>query len=179
MKQFLVLVVLSAGSALACAETPDTEHKWYWGAGAGYFDVDYDDGELPHMESSTYNMFLGYEFNSYLGVELQIEHVNTGRDFDDDGFVHEFGGQALSPALIVKYPLARENLFEVYARVGATYLNYEIAQPRLGGRVEDQAFQSNFGFGVRGNHLFAEYVNYGDREQLYLEQIRAGFRLWF
>ena len=166
---------LILGVALLWSAMPAAAADWYWGLGLGYFDVDHDDSDLPHMESGTGTAFIGYSINDYLGLEIQAEHISTGTDVDADGFRSEFGGSGVSPALIVRYPLDREDLFEAYVRLGGTYIDYELATPTDGGRrVEGTEFQPAFGAGIRTKYLFLEYTNYGQLDELYLEQIRAG-----
>lgn len=159
--------------------TKPIRQPWYVGVGGGIFDVDYDDGRRPHFESTTINGFVGYDISHYLSVELFVAYAPESSARDDDSFRSLFGGTLFSPALLVKYPLDRVDLLEVYVRLGGSYIDYTIATPELGGRIDDTIFQQNLGVGIRSKSFFLEYVNYGEIESLYLEQIRLGVRLRF
>jgi len=174
MRQCLVSLLFFFLHSIAVSASADDR---YWGGSIGYFDADFDDGNLAHINSPTASVFLGWDINRYLGVELQIENIDRAAEKDDDGFETVFSGTGFSPALIFRYPLG-ENI-EPFIRLGATYMDYEVATPILGGNVEDAGFQSNVGIGFRFKYLTIEYVNYGDREELFLEQTRIGLKFSF
>ena len=170
---FALQLILLSSIAISDASSEDM----YWGGGVGYFDADYDDGNLPHINSPTINIFAGWNINRYLGLELQVESIDRAVEEDGDGFLTEFSAVGISPALIFRYP-TNEGI-EPFIRLGATYMDYEVATSILGRRVEDSGFQSNIGLGIRFKYLIIEYVNYGDREELYLEQTRVSLKFKF
>ena len=95
-----------------------------------------------------------------------------------DGFRSEFGGYAVSPPLILKYPLGNDQL-DVLVRAGATYLDYTMSNLSLARKVEDTSVQAMFGAGFHWKHAVVEYVNYDKLNSMYLEQLRVGFRISF
>ncbi len=175
--KYVCVVVILLGAFPAVAE------DWYAGVGLGIFDVDRKQANAiepaTHFDSSTANLFVGYDFSKYLGVEVQLEGITRGFETDIDGFRSEFGGYGVSPALIVKYPLSEEYGMEIFVRAGATYLDYTIANLSLGRKVDETTTQPMFGAGLRSEYFFVEYVNYGKSHDMDLEQLRVGFRSRF
>ncbi|XOV84911.1 MAG: outer membrane beta-barrel protein [bacterium] len=155
------------------------EKGGYAGLGVGLFDGDYDDSEQPHLESLAANVFLGYDFNVYLGVETQIEYVNKDSELDQDGFATEFSGLGVMAGVVMKLPLDREDDFALYGRVGGTFWDYQMRSQDLGGSVETQTVTPHLAFGIKSRYLFLEYVNHGKENALHLEQLRGGFRVLF
>lgn len=183
--KIVIVVALLISSSLVLLEKAQADEafaqdkRFYWGLGVGAFDADFEDSDLPHLNSSTGNLFTGYDISPYLSIEAQLEGIARDAVIDDDGFKTQFTSIGVAPALLVKYPLDRANLFEAYARLGSTYLAYEMSSAELGKLLEEKKFLTTFGAGIRGKHLYLEYVNYGKIQGLYLEQIRGGIRFSF
>lgn len=75
------------------------------------------------------------------------------------------------------WPLADD--FAAYLRAGVHVFELD-EDARLRGEVLDDSWtQPVFGAGVRGHHWFIEYVNYGEIDDFYLEQLRVGFEVRF
>ena len=176
MKPVLSGILLYLCALLAQAQEPS---PWYAGLGTGFFDVDFERSEQPHFNSSTLNLFAGYRWSPYLAMEGHLDYIARGFATDDDNFRSEFGAYGASAGLVLTYFFNDTATTEIYTRLGASYLNYDIATPNLGQPENQTDWFPAVAGGLRGRHFFVEYLNHGTREELYLEQIRAGFRWSF
>jgi hypothetical protein len=179
MRQLVASAVLLCGVIVTShaeeAAAPVDRDRWSVGASGGYFDMDVIDS--AYFSSSSVGAFVGFEINRYFALELQVDYVDRGFDTDEDGFRSQFEGVFVSPSLVVKYPL--DETLEVYARLGGSLIDYELANIEVPALTDDSTTQPMAGIGIRSKYLFLEYVNYGQLEEMYMEQLKAGFRFQF
>ena len=168
--------------ALPCNFTQAED--WYTGLGLGYFELkrdraNSDEPKSVLLGSSTGNIFVGYEFNQYLELKIDFDLIDRTTETDIDNFESEFSGYALSPSIITKYPIGGDNKFDLYARFGASFFDYEMANLSLGEKVDETSVQPLIGIGFQGKYIFAEYTNYFELNDMTMQQLRIGFRLEF
>ncbi len=154
----------NTAQSVASQTSPNPDHGFYIGAGIGYYDADYSDAFL---NDGAVTLFLGYDLNAYFAVEL------AAVQFFEDSFTNDrsarttFKGAVFSPSVISKYPL--DEHFNVFLRLGAGYIDYTTERDRLLPQTTDATTQFTFGLGVATKYLTAEYVNYGEVDELGLE----------
>ncbi len=68
---------------------------------------------------------------------------------------------------------------DIVDEMRSSYLDYSMSNLDLGRKVDATNIQVMYGAGVRLKYLFVEYVNYGRRDSMYMEQLRAGLRFSF
>ena len=166
-------IIFGALGLVSAAATADVGERWFAGIGAGHFDADRD---RTYLNSGSYAVFAGYTINRYFTMEVTVDYVDTTRELNEEDTVSEFGAWGVSPAFTARWPL--DEGFDIYARLGATYLDYTMEDLALP-RVQGTAVQPMFGVGVGTRHLFVEYTNYGERNDMLLEQLRVGLRFRF
>lgn len=179
-RTLLALVLLQAAARLFAEESgvvanANPEERWYAGATIGLFDVDYEDGDLPHFDSTAYSAFVGYDLHRFIGLELAVDQITEGSGDRDGNLTSSFEAVALSPTLLLKYPF-QESAVEAYFRVGGSWQDYRLQSINSDGVVEDRRWTTALGGGLRGEHFFLEYLVYGEEQELIMEQLRLGLR---
>ena len=169
----LAVLVLSLGLS---AVTHAQDYRYTLSLALGDHDVDTENSEDPHFNELSYNVLVGYNWSKYLVVEAEAFHVPSasGIDVFDERF--SFGGDAVGLSLRLQWPLADD--FSAYLRLGGAA--YKLSDAEIANEPVDETWtQPLYGGGVRGKHWFVEYVNYGEVEDFYLEQLRGGIVIRF
>ena len=175
MRWVLLLVVCvctSHAMAQDMAETP-----WMFGLAVGNFDVDTDVSDDPHLNEVNYGLMFGYQASRFWAVDAEVSRIEVAREYDDFGVLTAFGGYWAGLSARAIWPLAED--FSAYARLGVAAFELDPDS-----RVRESALDARFtqpflGVGVRGKKWFVEYLSHGEKDDLYLEQLRFGIEARF
>ena len=141
------------------------------GLSFGHYDIDTEIPSDPHVNGRTYSLLLGFEWSKYFAVELEWSPMQ--RQTDADVFDRELAFEAAAVGLSGRLQWPLDEHFKAYARLGAA--QFELQDARFSDRALDTpVLQPMLGAGLRGDFWFAEYVYYGELEELVVEQLRAG-----
>ncbi|MEM6710565.1 MAG: outer membrane beta-barrel protein [Pseudomonadota bacterium] len=165
-------VAVSVASTATAAEGD----RWYAGAAIGLYDTDYADGDLPHLTSSAYSAFIGYDLHRFLALEFALDLIETDADAGRGNDQTRYGALGFSPALVVKFPFPESDV-EAFLRLGTSLHDYELESVNRSGLVKDKRWAPAWEVGLRGEHLFLEYLYHGEEQGLIMEQLRVGVRL--
>ena len=173
MRTVAAAVLFVVALPVSAAEADDP--RWYAGATLGLFDVDYEDGDLPHFESAAYGVFLGRNLHRFLAAEFALERISQGEGDRNGNFRSSYQSWGLSPSLLLKFPF-QDNDVEAYLRFGTSLQAYELESIETDGLQEDERWRPTIGGGLRGNRFFLEYLYYGEQDGLIMEELRVGLR---
>lgn len=114
--------------------------------------------------------------NSNFALGAEYFHVESALQSDIFNQASAFGGDAVGLSARIQLPLAED--FRAYLRLGGAAFELKDAI-WVDLPIETSLTQPITGAGIQGNYWFVEYVNYGKRDDLYLEQLRGGLILRF
>lgn len=156
---------------------PADRKRWSLGLAVGNFDSDTSDSDDPHLNEVAYSLVFDYEPWRYLAVGAELLQIETARQVDEFNELTAFGGTGASVSARLLLPLPDD--ITPYLRVGYTWLQLDEDTQVNDVLTDDTLGQLSFGAGIQGKYWFAEYVNYGRLDALYLEQMRVGLRFRF
>jgi opacity protein-like surface antigen len=177
-----MLLTMGLAAAAQAADAPSPRSltvgdRWSLGLALGNFDVDTSDSDDPHLNEVSYALTLGYQPLRYLAIGAELLHVETARQFDEFNELTAFGASGATVSARLQWPLPED--ITPYLRVGYTYLQLDEETQIADQPTGNSLGQLSFGAGIQGKYWFAEYINYGRLEGLYLEQMRVGLQFRF
>ncbi|MEM1433484.1 MAG: hypothetical protein AAGG11_05475 [Pseudomonadota bacterium] len=175
----LALLLSVAGPIAAVAEDetrPDPgRSSWSLGVAVGNFDSDTSESDDPHLNEAAFSLLASFQPWRFLALDAELLHIETARELDEFNELTAFGATGVSLTARLQIPLPED--ISIYLRAGSSWLKLDDESQVRDSPMATDRTQPTFGGGISGRYWFVEYVNYGQADDLYLEQLRAGM-IW-
>ena len=181
---FLRIAGLAFAVALALGFAADAQAQGVYVGGAyswATLDIEDVDTDLLDDNASAYKLFLGYEFEKFIGIEagyIDFGSYDVG-EFEDVGDA-AIDADGWTAALTARIPLGK--LFTVYGKVGYFFWDAELRAAENIGDLTDDGEDPFYGAGLRLNlgkfSVLGEYEFY-DANDFSNDLFSLGLRFTF